>query len=156
MIDGIRIVRGLIEEREAGASRDHLLTRAVERIEDAEPHYHWVGVYLLEGDVLVLHNYIGKVTDHTRIPVGQGVCGTAVAEQRDINVADVHALSNYLACSLETVSELVVLIRDSESGEIFGQLDLDSDQRGAFTERDERELKVVADWLAGLFGSGVV
>ena len=75
----------------------------------------------------------------------------AVAEGRDINVPDVHAISNYLACSLETVSELVVLIRDPDAGEIHGQLDLDSDRRDAFTERDERELKVVAVWLAGLF-----
>ena len=155
MIDGTRIIHELEQEREAGASRDRLLRGAVERIESAEAHYDWVGIYLLEDDVLVLHNYIGKVTDHTRIPVGQGVCGTAVAEERDINVADVHALSNYLACSLETVSELVVLIRDSGSGEIFGQLDLDSDRRSAFTERDERELRVVADWLAGTFGTVV-
>jgi GAF domain-containing protein len=153
MIDGTRITRALDQAREAGASRDDLLRGAVERIESAEAHYDWVGIYLLEDDVLVLHNYIGKVTDHTRIPVGQGVCGTAVAEGRDINVADVHALSNYLACSLETVSELVLLIRDPVSGEIFGQLDLDSDRRSAFTERDERELRMVADWLAGTFGT---
>jgi GAF domain-containing protein len=153
MIDGTRITRALDQEREAGDSRDDLLRGAVERIESAEAHYDWVGIYLLEDDVLVLHNYIGKVTDHTRIPVGQGVCGTAVAEGRDINVADVHALSNYLACSLETVSELVLLIRDPVSGEIFGQLDLDSDRRSAFTERDERELRMVADWLAGTFGT---
>jgi GAF domain-containing protein len=101
----------------------------VQQIRGAEEHYDWVGIYLLEDDVLILHNYIGKATDHTRIPVGQGVCGTAVAEGRDINVPDVHAIANYLACSLETVSELVVLIRDPESGEIFGQLDLDSHRR---------------------------
>lgn len=151
MIDGEQIVRDLSEEREAGVSRDLLLRNAVERIEAGEEHYDWVGIYLLEDDVLVLHNYIGKVTDHTRIPVGRGVCGTAVAEGRDINVPDVTELSNYLACSLETVSELVVLIRDPDSGQIHGQLDLDSDRRSAFTERDERELKVVADWLAELF-----
>jgi GAF domain-containing protein len=151
MIEGERVVRELIEEREAGASRDHLLRESVQQIQAAEDHYDWVGIYLLEDDVLVLHNYLGKATDHTRIPIGQGVCGTAVAEGRDINVPDVHAISNYLACSLETVSELVVLIRDPESGEIFGQLDLDSDRRNAFTERDERELKAVADWLARLF-----
>ena len=118
MIDGTVIVRELVEERGAGASRDDLLRRSVVRIEDAEPHYHWVGIYLLEDDVLVLHNYIGKVTGHTRIPVGQGVCGTAVAEARDINVADVHALSNYLACSLETVSELVVLPSSTSCDEV--------------------------------------
>lgn len=100
--------------------------------------------------VLVLHTYIGRPTDHTRIPVGRGVCGTAVAEGRDINVPDVHAVENYLACSVETASELVVLIRDPETGEIRGQIDLDSDRPAAFTERDEEELRAVADWLGGL------
>ncbi len=104
------------------------------------------------GRELVLHNYIGRPTDHTRIAVGSGVCGTAVAEERDINVPDVDAIDNYLACSVETKSELVILIRDPGTGEIYGQLDLDSDRRAAFGERDERELKVVADWLGELFG----
>lgn len=105
-----------------------------------------------DGRELVLHNYIGRPTDHTRIQVGSGVCGTAVAEERDINVPDVDAVDNYLACSVETKSELVILIRDPGTGEIYGQLDLDSDRRAAFGERHERELRIVADWLAGLFG----
>lgn len=146
------IVAALEARRSSGADRDELLRDAVRRIEESEDHFHWVGIYLLrEGDELILHNYIGRPTDHTRIRVGEGVCGSAVAEGHDLNVPDVHALDNYLACSLETQSELVVLIRDAETGEIHGQLDLDSDRRAAFTERDERELKVVADWLAGLF-----
>ncbi|MGH7539402.1 MAG: GAF domain-containing protein [Gemmatimonadota bacterium] len=151
MLEAERVIEALERERGAGATRDRLLREAVQRIQAAEPHYHWVGIYLLEGDTLVLHNYIGRETEHTRIPVGTGVCGTAVAEGRDLNVPDVHAVDNYLACSLETAAELVVLIRDPASGVIHGQLDLDSDRRAAFTERDERELKRVADWLAGLF-----
>lgn len=153
MLDGKEIVEQLAAQRAAGASRDQLLRRAVEEIEAAEERFDWVGVYLLEdGDELVLHNYLGRPTDHTRIEVGLGVCGTAVAEGRDINVPDVHAIENYLACSVETKSELVVLIRDPETGEIHGQLDLDSDQPAAFSERDEGELRVVADWLGGLLG----
>lgn len=102
------------------------------------------------GDVLVLHNYIGRPTEHDRIPVGTGVCGEAVAAGRDINVPDVKERENYLACSPETRSELVVLIRDEDDG-IRGQIDLDSDRRAAFTDRDRRELRTVADWLGGLF-----
>lgn len=153
MISGHEVVETLAAERAAGASHDELLRRAVRILEAADARYDWVGIYLLEGDdELVLHNYVGRETDHARIPVGSGVCGTAVAEGRDINVPDVDAVENYLACSVETKSELVVLIRDPGDGRIHGQLDLDSDARAAFTERDERELRVVADWLAGLFG----
>jgi len=150
MIDGATIVEGLEARRVAGATRDELLKQAVRAIESAGEAYDWVGIYLLDGDELELHNYIGKHTDHTRIAVGQGVCGTAVAEDRDLNIPDVHAIDNYLACSLETVSELVVLIRRPD-GSIAGQLDLDSDRRAAFGERDERELRAIADWLGGLF-----
>lgn len=159
MLDGRAIVEDLAARRAGGASRDELLRRAVEAIEAADDRFDWVGVYLLEAsgdpastDELVLHNYVGRPTDHVRIPVGTGVCGAAVAEGRDINVPDVEAIDNYLACSVETKSELVVLIRDPETGEIRGQIDLDSDERGAFTDRDERELRVVADWLGALFG----
>lgn len=151
MIDASTIVARLESLRAEGATRDDLLREAVARIEASEDAYDWVGVYLLEDDTLVLHNYLGKATDHTRIPVGQGVCGTAVAEDRDMNVEDVHAIENYLACSLETVSEIVVLIREPGTGTILGQLDLDSDRRAAFGERDERELRQVADWLGSLF-----
>ena len=150
MIDGGDVVDVLAARHAAGASRDELLREAVRAIEGAGEAYDWVGIYLLDGDALELHNYLGKHTDHTRIAVGQGVCGTAVAEDRDLNIPDVHAIENYLACSLDTVSELVVLIRRPD-GSIAGQLDLDSDRRAAFGERDERELRKIADWLGSLF-----
>lgn len=140
------MVARLEELRRAGATRPTLLREAVESIERASDLYDWVGVYLLEGDELQLDSYVGAHTDHTRIEVGHGVCGTAVAEDRDINVPDVRELDNYIACSIGTRSEIVVLIRDA-SGAVLGQLDLDSDQAAAFTDRDQRELKVVADWL---------
>lgn len=152
MIDGERIVGELEELREGGASRDELIEEAVEHIEAAEERYDWVGVYLLEEGRLLLHSYVGAPTEHDRIEVGVGVCGTAVAEERDLLVRDVREIDNYLACSPDTRSEVVVLIREPESGEIVGQLDLDSDRVGAFGEVDRRELRVVADWLGGLFG----
>ncbi len=150
MVDAQRIVSDLTAARDAGASRDELLRQAVGKIEAADDRFDWVGIYLLDGDALVLHNYVGRPTEHTRIPVGVGVCGAAVAQDRDINVADVRAEENYLACSLETRSELVVLIR-SAGGTIHGQLDLDSDELAAFTPVDEERLRNVADWLATLF-----
>jgi GAF domain-containing protein len=150
MLDPEHLIRRLAAAEEAGESRDALLREAVERIDRAEDRFNWVGIYLLEGDELVLHNYIGRPTEHTRIPVGVGVCGAAVAQNRDIKVDDVSAEENYLACSIETKSELVVLIR-SQDGTVHGQIDLDSDQIAGFTSDDEAGLREIANWLAMLF-----
>lgn len=109
--------------------------------------YNWSGVYRLEGDELVLDEYVGDATDHVRIPVGRGVCGTAVAEKANQVVDDVRLLANYLACSLKTRSELVVLIYDA-GGTILGQIDIDSHQAGAFNSSDEAFLTEVAAILA--------
>lgn len=154
MLDGEALVSRLAERRREGDDRDALLRAAVKGIAAASRRYDWVGIYLLEDDELRLHNHVGEETEHTRIPVGRGVCGTAVAEDRDINVPDVRALDNYIACSVHTRSEIVVLIRDPDTGEIRGQLDLDSDEPAAFADEDERELKNVADWLGDLFRAG--
>ena len=150
MLDAEQLTRSLAAAEEAGESRDAILRWAVEHIEAAEERFNWVGIYLLEGDELVLHNYIGRPTEHTRIPVGVGVCGTAVAQDRDIRVDDVSAEDNYLACSIETKSELVVLIR-SDDGTVHGQIDLDSDRIAGFGADDEAELRRIAAWLARLF-----
>ena len=112
------------------------------------PHYKWVGVYWLRDGGLELGPYVGAPTEHTRIAVGQGVCGTAVAEGRNQVIVDVRELDNYLACSLTTRSEIVVLIR--RSGEIIGQIDADGDVTGAFDASDEALLTVVAHRLARL------
>lgn len=144
MLNGQAIAREIRDR--AAADSDSILRHAVERIHEDGAHCDWVGIYLLKDDELVLHNFIGKPTEHTRIAVGRGVCGTAVAEGRDINVPDVTALDNYLACSTETRSEIVVLIRTGER--ILGQIDIDSDQPAAFDEEDERQLKRIADALA--------
>lgn len=151
MLEGAGLAARLTVRRDAGADRDALLRAAVEGIEAASNRYDWVGIYLLEDGELRLHNYIGEETEHTRIAIGHGVCGAAVAEDRDINVPDVRELDNYIACSLHTRSEIVVLIRDPVTGDVYGQLDLDSDQPAAFTDEDEVELRRVADWLGGLF-----
>jgi GAF domain-containing protein len=128
------------------ADRDELLRTTVRLLKENLPHYDWVGIYLLEGDTLVLHNYLGKPTDHTHIPIGLGVCGTAVATRRNQIIPDVTALDNYLACSLETRSEIVVLIRKGEM--ILGQLDIDSDKANAFGRSDEAMLNEIAGCLA--------
>jgi len=146
-VRGASIVAALDAARTAGADGRELLAEAVRRIEGASERFDWVGAYMLEDGELVLGPYVGAPTDHVRIPVGRGVCGTAVAEDRDINVPDVREIGNYIACSVGTRSELVVLIREPGSGRVLGQLDLDSDRVAAFTEADEREIRAVAAWL---------
>ena len=108
-------------------------------------HLHWTGIYLLDSNAneLVLEYYIGKPTDHTRIPVGKGVCGSAVAEKIDKIIEDVREENNYLACSLETRSEIVILIEDEDR--IIGQIDIDSDEVGAFDETDRKYLRQISE-----------
>ena len=117
-------------------------------LHDQFPDHYWVGVYLLRGEILELGPYKGPPTDHTRIPVGKGVCGTAVMTQQNQNIADVSQLSNYLACNLNTKSELVVLIKAADTGEILGQIDIDGRKLQQFTLADERLIEQVATMLA--------
>lgn len=144
-----RICKKIILMKEKGASADEILKESVRLIRAATGRFNWTGIYLLKGDALELHNYIGRPTEHTTIKTGVGVCGTAVAQKRNINVPDVSKVQNYLACSVETKSEIVVLIK-APDGRILGQIDIDSDKRGAFLQRDERFLQKVADCIGAL------
>jgi L-methionine (R)-S-oxide reductase len=123
-----------------------MLRRRAMELLDELPNYNWSGVYRLEVDTLVLDEYVGAETDHTQIKVGVGVCGTAVAENANQVIEDVRELDNYLACSLQTRSEIVVLIKN-EAG-ILGQIDIDGHQVGAFDKSDEEFLESVAEILA--------
>lgn len=122
------------------------LKRAVEVLSAAHPTWSWVGVYLLVGDKLVLGPFAGPDTEHTEIPVGKGLCGMAVESGRNTVVGDVTVLDNYLACSPDTRSEMVVLIKDD--GDIVGEFDVDSDDLDAFSPADLDSLRPLAD-LAG-------
>ena len=95
----------------------------------------WVGFYLLRGDVLTLGPFQGKPAC-VRIPVGKGVCGTAIAEDRTQRVADVHAFSGHIACDGASNSEIVIVLH-KKSGEQFGVLDIDSPLFARFSELDE-------------------
>ena len=128
--------------------RDVLGRAAVAAIRTAMPQASWVGIYWLEGGALVLGPYEGPPTDHTRIEIGQGVCGTAIARGEDVVVDDVRAIDNYLACSPTVRSEVVALIRSR--GEIVGQFDLDAESVGAFSEEDLCILRAAADGFGGL------
>jgi L-methionine (R)-S-oxide reductase len=124
--------------------RDAALHAAMTIVARQLPAYKWAGVYILDGGVLNLGPYVGAKTEHTLIPIGRGVCGTAIAEERDIVVADVRALDNYLSCSLDTRSEIVALIRAPEDGRILGQIDADGHTVAAFDETDLALLREIA------------
>lgn len=124
------------------------LTELVNLLRRERPHYHWVGIYLLQGGELVLGPYVGKPTVHTRIPLNQGICGAAASTGQTLIVDDVSADPRYLACSLETRSEIVVPIREKDR--ILGEIDIDSDQPAAFTTNDRDLLEAIAPLIADL------
>lgn len=148
VLDGDAVVRALQAAYAHDAGRAGLLELAARRVREAGPPYTGVYLYMLHGDELLLEAFAGRATDHERIPVGRGICGQAVAERRDINVADVSRADGYLSCSIETKSELVVLIRRHD--EILGQIDVDSDLIDPFSPAEEAEIRLVADALAAL------
>jgi L-methionine (R)-S-oxide reductase len=139
---------GLLARIETAIERDP--ARAMEetvRLLAAEmPAYTWVGIYLLDGDELVLGPFVGKPSPHTRIPLGRGLCGAAATEKATVVVNDVNADPRYLACSIETKSEIVVPILTK--GDVLGEIDIDSDRPAAFGDADRALLEKVAALLA--------
>lgn len=101
---------------------------------NALPRINWAGFYFLQGEELVLGPFQGKPAC-VRIPVGKGVCGTAVAEARSQLVPDVHAFPGHIACDAASRSEVVVPLRD-RAGRIFGVLDIDSPEASRFDDAD--------------------
>jgi L-methionine (R)-S-oxide reductase len=117
----------------------------VDQIAARLPDYDWVGFYMIDPDdenVLVLGPYCGAPTEHVRIPVTEGICGAAVAQGEVVIVDDVSSDPRYLACSLETKSEIVVPIR--ASGKIIGEIDVDSHRLNAFGAADRDFLEQCA------------
>jgi GAF domain-containing protein len=122
------------------------LETAIRVLKENMPAYTWVGVYLLHGNELVLGPFQGKPSPHTRIPLGRGICGAAAAERETIIVDDVSADPRYLACSVDTRSEIVVPIM--EGGDVLGEIDVDSDRPAAFGPADRELLEAAAAMLA--------
>lgn len=126
----------------SAANADHLMTMIVERLQERLKHYNWVGFYLLdEGEtdrepMLVIGPYVGAETPHKRIPLNQGICGTAVSSAQTVIVDDVNSDPRYLACSIETKSEIVAPV--FVNGKVVGELDIDSHIPAAFTDYDRQ------------------
>lgn len=109
-------------------------------------YYNWTGFYFIDNGVLKLGHYIGRPTEHVKIKIGEGICGRAVSEDNTILVGDVTKEKNYLACSIDTKSEIVVPIRVNSS--IIGEIDIDSDKINAFDEEDKIFLEKVVDIIS--------
>jgi len=129
--------------RESGTPAMETVVRTLQA---EHPDYTWVGIYLLYGNELVLGPFAGKPSPHTRIPLGRGICGAAATERTTIIVDDVSADPRYLACSIETKSEIVTPIM--LDGDVLGEIDIDSDRHAAFGAADKTLLEAVAALLA--------
>lgn len=149
---GHEVVMHFSKSAAAAGSRDELLKTAVRMLHERFPKFDWTGIYLLEGEELVLHHFIGAPSPHTRIPVGQGICGAAVAEAETIIVPDVNADPRYLACSVETRSEIVVPIY--AGGKIIGEIDIDSHRADAFHAHDQQYLEAMARVIGEAWAEG--
>jgi GAF domain-containing protein len=144
--DALNVVRAAIAE---AAGPEAAAQRVVDLLHDRFPPYDWVGIYWVDGSDLVLGPWTGpEATEHTRIPIGTGVCGAAAASGRTEIVPDVSADPRYLACFASTKSEIVVPIFDG--GEVIGEIDIDGSDLDAFDETDARVLEEIAAFLAPL------
>jgi len=150
----LAVERLLVRAIDTAPSLDEALRAAVTGLAASAERYDWVGIYLLEGETLVLHNQLGTPTPHVRIPIAQGLCGAAARERRTIVVDDVREDPRYLACSLETRSEIVVPIVDPR-GRVVGEIDIDSDEPAAFGSQDRALVETAAAALAARFPASI-
>lgn len=112
----------------------YMLSDVVYEIKQAFPRYGWVGIYLLEDDMLILETFLGKATSHTRIPLDKGICGASASQKKTLVIQDVNKDDRYISCDIAVKSELVVpIIRNNE---VLGVLDIDSNHRDAFSDEE--------------------
>ena len=131
----------------SGSQTKAILDFVVKELRRTFPHYSWVGIYLVEGDELVLRAWSGAhATQHVRIPIGQGICGLAARTNETVVVGDVSKDPQYLECFPETRSEIVVpILRDAVA---IGEIDIDSNALDAFGPEDRALLEELADELS--------
>jgi GAF domain-containing protein len=139
--DALDDITALVEKQ----SRN-IVEEVVAYLHDNFSKYSWVGIYLVQNGELVLGPWRGPhATEHTNIPIGEGICGAAAASGRTEIIGDVASDKRYLVCFVTTKSEIVVPIK--KSGVVLGEIDIDSDVPNAFDENDADFLEKVADLL---------
>jgi L-methionine (R)-S-oxide reductase len=147
----IPLLADISRAAEGADNRDILLLEIAGLIHKQFPHYTWVGFYFLKEGKLHVGPYVGKPTPHTVIDLDKGICGAAVSQKETVVVDDVNSDPRYLACSLETKSEIVVPIR--VNAEVIGELDIDSDRPAAFKPDDRRLLEQICDLIGELLAN---
>ena len=141
--DAIQKIHTILSKKDVS----DVLQQVVDFLQKSFAHYSWVGLYLVRGDMLILGSWKGKeATEHTRIPLGKGICGSAAKSGRTEIVDDVSKDSRYLSCFLSTRSEIVVPIKRGRI--VVGEIDVDADAPAAFTKKDALFLEKVADMLS--------
>jgi len=126
---------------------EYRVQRVVNFLFDHFAHYNWVGIYRVNGNELVLGPWKGtQATEHTHIPVGKGICGSAAKSGKTEIVDDISSDHRYLSCFLSTKSEIVVPIKRENI--VVGEIDIDSDVPAAFSKQDKVFLEKVADMLS--------
>jgi len=146
--DALNLIRSAIAE---APGTEAAAQRAAELLHDRFGHYDWVGIYWLDptGTELVLGPWIGpEATEHTRIPIGSGLCGAAAASGQTVIVDDVDADPRYLPCFSTTRSEIVVPI--FADGQVAGEIDIDGSDLAAYDQTDAIFLEEIAALLAPL------
>jgi GAF domain-containing protein len=132
------------------SSIDKTLKDVCELLKYSVPYYDWVGFYFKNGEKeeLKIGPYAGLATDHTIIPFGKGICGQVAVSSENLVVQDVNAEDNYIACSLNVKSEIVIPLFVNNIN--IGQIDIDSNTADPFTREDERFLEFVCESVASI------
>ena len=149
--ESVSFIAELDKLASAAANADALMNSIVALLHEKLTRYNWVGFYMIDANdpnMLVLGPFRGAPTPHTRIPLNQGICGAAASSGQTVVVDDVNSDPRYLACSLETKSEIVVPV--FAKGRVVGELDIDSHLHAAFGP-DDRKLCEHAAQLLGKF-----
>ncbi len=149
MVDARPLLASLEKIVNAPGSPPELRLAFVRELQRARPMYTGIYLYVLQGDTLVLGEFVGRPTEHTHIPVGSGVCGASASSGETVVVDDVALDPRYIACSVETRSEIVVPVKRAHR--YLAQIDVDSDGLATFGHQDRWLLERAAALLERLY-----
>jgi L-methionine (R)-S-oxide reductase len=150
-VDFAQLLNEFVSWFDPKEDRDITLARTASFLKEKVYHYDWVGFYILdkEKNELVLGPYSGKPTEHTNIPVGKGVCGQVAESKSTKIVQDVSQESNYISCSIDVQSEIVVPVL--KDGLFVAEIDIDSHSPAPFSNADDEFLSAICDKISQLF-----